>query len=375
MDLFTIDDTKHSLREKIEKGSRLCTPLILTAAITLSLSYIIDYVYNGSSGLAIGETSALAKILYRNGTLINKLISPVLSGGIALYTGGFSALSAGLIGGMLTGIGVTLNFPSGNSEAITGIYGCILAGLAAGYSVKVTENIQKRFFKNKSDFHILLPPIISIILTVTAVFTADTISHTINGLVSAGIAASGDYNKLLLAIILSVMISADVGGPLYLAALVYAVASFGTNEPEIIALVTAAGSVPALSIGLSSIIFADRFTKKERYYATTGMFCGLLGLSQIVIPYYLSRFHRIIIPCVTGAVISGCLSFIFGCTLNSPVGGILAVSDIRSAVYFIISVISGVLFSTAVMGYTLYPANEGSIVSEERKTSSEKIPA
>lgn len=375
MDILNIEKSQHSLREKIGKGSNFAATLILSAAIILSLSYIIDSVHKGNTGLAIGETSALAKILYRNGTLINKLIAPVLSGGIAIYTGGFSALSAGLIGGILTGTGVTFNFPSGNSETVTGIYGCILVGIIAGYSVKMVDKLQCKLINNKSGFNVILPTVISILLTIISVFFLDYISHTINGLVSVGIAAAGDYNKMILAVILSIMISVDIGGPLYLAALVYSVASFGTNEPEIIALVTAAGSVPALSIGLSGIIFTDRFSNIEKHYATAGMFCGLFGISQVVIPYYASRFHRIIIPCVTGSVISGVLSLIFGCTLNSPVGGIIAISDTRSLLYFIISVLSGVFFSTAIMGYTLYPVNKTDNISEETSKTPEKAPA
>lgn len=352
MDLL-INENITSLRERKNKGIWLCAPVIITGAILLSISYLTDIVYTGTPELGIGETTAFSKMLFGIGNLINKLISPLLAGGIALYIGGLPALSAGLIGGMLTGMGVTFAFSSGITEAITGIYGSILAGLIAGFTTKITEKILKLILKKQSNIITFLCPAVSLILTTLFVFIADTISMVINGLSSISLAGIGDFSKALLVILMSIMITADIGGPFYLAAYVYAVASIATDEPQIMAALTAAGIIPSLSIGLAAILFKDRFIKRERYYAMTGIFCGLCGISQVAIPFYATRLMKVIIPSVTGGVLSGSLSYLFGCKALSPAGGILSVAGSGTFFYFLLSIICGVLFSTAIMGYTL----------------------
>ncbi len=368
MDLLNIESSENShisLKERRAYGVWLCTPVVLTGALLLSLSYIVDILYAGGAELGVGETSAFAKILYGMGSVINKLISPLLSGGIALYIGGLSALSGGLIGGMLTGMGVTLSFSSGTTGAITGIFGSILAGLVAGYTSKLTEIILKLILKKRSNIESFICPAVSLLATTAVVFIADAVSQVINGLASVGLAATGEFSTLLLVIFLSVMITADIGGPSYLAALVYGVASISTDEPQIMAAVTASGCVPALSIGLATFIYKDRFIKRERIFSVLGIFCGLCGISQVAIPFYATRLQRVILPNIIGGMLAGVLSLLFGCTASSPAGGFLSISGTGTILYFLLSVLSGVLFSVAIMGYTLEPV-EGIEASEDQ---------
>ncbi len=366
MDLLNIegnDNSQIDIRERRNMGVWLCAPVILIGAVLLSLSYIVDIIYAGGAELGIGETSAFAKTLFGVGSVINKLISPLLSGGIALYIGGLPALSGGLISGMLTGIGVTLSFSSGNTSAITGIYGSILAGVVAGYTARFTVILLKK----QSNISVFISPAVSVLLTTTVVFLLDYVAQIVNGLASVGLAATGEISRLLLVIMLSIMITADIGGPLYLAAFVYAVASIGTDDPQIMAAVTAAGCVPPLSIGLAALIFRDRFEKKERSFAVLGAFCGLCGISQVAIPFYATRLHRVILPGITGGTISALLSVLFGCTSSSVAGGFLSVTGTGTFFYFFLSVLSGVLFSTAIMGYTLNPVDEAETPEENEK--------
>ncbi len=373
MDVLKLDSSEYSqisIKERRNKGVKLCVPVIAVGAMLLSLSYIVDIIYAGGAELGIGETSAFAKTLFGVGSVINKLISPLLSGGIALYIGGLPALSGGLIGGMLTGMGVTLSFSSGNTGAITGIYGSILAGVLAGYTARLTEVLLKLILKKQSNISVYISPAVSVLITTAVVFILDYVAQIINGLASVGLAATGEISRLLLVILLSIMITADIGGPLYLAAFVYAVASIGTEEPQIMAAVTAAGCVPPLSIGLVALIFRDRFEKRERSFAALGAFCGLCGISQVAIPYYATRLHRVILPSIVGGTISGVLSFLFGCTCASVVGGFLSVTGTGTFFYFCLSVISGVLFSTAIMGYALNPVDNTEASEENVKESS-----
>lgn len=374
MDFINNDENPQlSISQRISKGAWLSVPVILTGALLLSLSYIIDIIFAGGAELGIGETTAVAKVLYGTGTVINKLIPPFVAGGVALYVGGLPALAGGLIGGMLTGMGVTLDFSSGNTAAVTGVFGSLLAGLVAGYTVRLTDILLNLLLKKPENIKNLLSPIVSIVATIVIVFLADSVSQLINGLASIMLAAVGEFSKLLLVLLLSVMITADIGGPLYLASLVYAVASIATDEPQIMAAVTAAGSVPALSICLTSLIFRDRFSKNERTYAGIGAFCGLCGISQVAIPFYATRLHRVILPCITGGAISGTLSFLLGCNAITPAGGFLSISGSGTLLYFLLSVTSGVLFSSALMGYMLQPLEDAEISDEKESKKQRKL--
>ncbi len=362
-----INNTNLNIRESIKKGVWLCIPVILIGALLLSLSYIADVVFTGSIEISIGEIVPVAKLLYGTGSIINKLIYPLLSGAVALFIGGASALAGGLIGGMLTGMGVTYYFSSGNTSAVTGIYGSILVGLIAGYSVRLLSSLSKIILKKPSDIPTYVLPGVAVLASCSAVFIIDSLAQIINSLSAILLAASGDFSKPLLCILLGIMITADIGGPFYLSALVYSVASIATNESEVMASITAAGCVPVLSIFFATIVYKNKFTKKERNYSKLSIACALCGINQVAIPFYATYLHKIILPSVAGGCVSSLLCLLFDCKALSVQGGFLSIIGSGSFLLFILSVLCGVLISTAIMGLLL---EDKKVTEEEQKQDS-----
>lgn len=355
MDLFNIDivNKNISIRERISKGAFACVPVIIIGALLLSSAYITDIIFTGKIELSIGETVPVAKILYGTGTVINRLISPLVSGAVALFIGGVPALAGGLIGGMLTGMGVTYYFSSGNTSAVTGIYGSILVGLIAGYSIRLFSNLSKLTLKKPSDIPSYILPGIAVLASCSTVFIIDALAQIINSLSAILLAAVGEFSKPLLCILLGVMITADIGGPLYLSALVYSVASIATNESVIMASITAAGCVPVLSIFFATIVYKNKFTKKERSYSRLSIPCALCGINQVAIPFYATYLHRIILPSVAGGCVSSLLCLLFDCKALFPQGGFLSITGSGSFLLFTLSVLCGVLICTALIGLLL----------------------
>lgn len=368
MELFGIDviNNNMSIREKISKGVFVCIPVIIISAVLLSLSFIVDIILTGRIELAIGETAPVAKILYGVGSVINKLISPLISGGIALFIGGASAVAGGLIGGMLTGLGVTYYFSSGNTSAVTGIYGCILVGLIAGYSVRIFGNIAKIILKKPSDMPSYILPATAVVTSCSAVFIIDAFAQIANALSSILLASVGDFSKPLLCILLGIMITADIGGPLYLSALVYSVASVANNDGIIMACVISAGSVPVLSIFLSGYIYKNKFTKREKKYAKISIPCSLCGINQVAIPFYATYLHRIILPSVAGGCVSSLLCLLFDCRALSVQGGFLSIIGSESFALFLLATLCGVLICTALLGMLLEDKEVHSEKNQER---------
>lgn len=348
-----INNSKLTIKERIGKGAFACIPVIIISATLLSLSYIADIILAGKIELVIGETAPVAKILYGVGSVINKLISPLLSGAIALFIGGASALAGGLIGGMLTGLGVTYYFSSGNTAAVTGVYGCIIVGLIAGYSARLFTNLAKIILKKPSDMPSYILPAVAILTSCCAVFIIDAFAQIINALSSILLASTGDFSKPLLCILLGIMITADIGGPFYLSALVYSVASVANNDGTIMACVISAGSVPVLSIFLSGLIYKNKFTQKEKKYSRLSIPCALCGINQVAIPFYAAYLHRIILPAVAGGCVSSLLCLLFDCRAVSVQGGFLSIIGSSSFGMFAVATLCGVLVCTGLLGMLL----------------------
>lgn len=339
--------------EHLRKGAKASIPVAVIGSVTVSLAYLIDIVYMGISTAGIGENTQVARVLFGLGSIILRLIFPVLSAGIAMSIGGLYALSAGLIGGMLAGIGSTITFPSGDSSAISGIFGSILAGFAAGYSVILISKLRESLKGDKKYVAEILLPIVPIILSAIATLCINPIAGAINALTSTALAGLSRVSFLLVSAMVGLMMTADVGGPLYLSAYVFGAASIFTGDPEIMASVMAAGMVPPLSIFLCAAVFKEKFSKKERLAGYVSFLCGVMGVSHGAIPYYAARPLRIIPPCMAGGVAASMLSMVFGCSTELPVGGFLALSAMDMPLYFSLSVLCGTFISAAIMGVSL----------------------
>lgn len=353
-----ITTNRISLKKHLRKGMVFGTPLALLCSVALSLAYITDIAKAGTAEAGIGETTQVAGFLYEIGNIVARLIFPLISGGIAMSIGGLWALPAGILSGMLTSIGSTLIFPSGDSFGISGVIGCIVAGVVAGTTAVI---IKKRTLKSKSNIRYLwdmMLPIVPIITSAVVALGVNQTAYFLNILLSTGLGALSRVSILLTALGIGIMMTADGAGALYLSAYTFGAASLATGEAGLMACVMAAGMVPPLSIGLCAAVFSENFTKKERLSALIAMGCGIFGVFQGAIPFYCAKPLKIIPPCIAGGMAASVLCIMLRCSVIIPVGGVLSLIGTDRPLYFLLSVLFGVFLSTSLLALSLSTETE-----------------
>jgi len=75
---------------------------------------------------------------------------------------------------------------------------------------------------------------------------------------------------------------------------------------------------------------------------------GFSFITEGAIPYAASYPLKVIPACAIGSAVAGGLSWIFGCTLMAPHGGIFVIATIGNPLLYVLSLLIG-----AVVGMTL----------------------
>ncbi|MBQ4105578.1 MAG: hypothetical protein IJC86_04230 [Clostridia bacterium] len=339
----------------LQSGADMALPLILISSVILSLSYIADLLNAGATEAGIGETSSISQFLYGIGSIISDTVYPLIAAGVAVSICGRRGFWAGITGGILTGSGVTLSYPLGDFSAMSGLWGSVAIGFAAGRICELTDGLLLSK-ERKSGILTALSFTLSFLLTAGVAIVLDNLCYIINIWSSSGLAVISRVSFTFVALLLGIMMNADVSGPMYLAGYIFGTASISTGDPEIMASVMATAVIPPISIGLCALVFRSRFTEKERYCAYIGLLCGICGITQSAVYHYLKRPLRTALPCIVGGVVASMLSMMFQCSVSLPAGGLLIIGAVSNPLYFLLSVLCGVFTATTIMGLLLRPA-------------------
>ena len=178
---------------------------------------------------------------------------------------------------------------------------------------------------------------------------------------------------ILLGCILGAMMSIDMGGPFNKAAYVFGTGMLTTaatvTDPsvqtvcyQVMASVMVGGMVPPLAIALSTSFFKNRWTEDERKNGVVNYIMGFSFVTEGAIPYAASYPLKVIPACAIGAAVAGGLSWLFGCTLMAPHGGIFVVATIGNPLMYLLALLAG-----AVAGMLLLAVFKKPIDSEKVK--------
>ena len=113
----------------------------------------------------------------------------------------------------------------------------------------------------------------------------------------------GGSSKIILGMLLSGMITVDMGGPINKAAYVFGTASIASGNYDIMAAVMIGGMVPPLAIALATFFFKNRFTEKEQQTTLTNIIMELSFITEGSIPFAASDPLHILPACVVGSIV------------------------------------------------------------------------
>ena len=341
-------EAKESLGRQIYKhlmnGVSHMLPFVIGGGILIALAFMFDMEFAGTA--KFGSGTPLAAFFKNIGGLAFSMMMPILAGYIAMSIGERPALMLGIVGGFLAA--------SGGS----GFFGALFAGFLGGYLILALRKVLGVLPDSLEGLKpILLYPVLGLlIMGVLMTYVINPPTAAFNQWLAGALAGMSTTSKVLLGFVLGGMMSIDFGGPLNKAAYVFGTASLAAADgsavsSEIMAAVMIGGMVPPIAIALSTLLFSDKFTAKERQSGLTNFIMGLSFITEGAIPFAASDPLRVIPTCALGSAMAGALSMAFGCSVPAPHGGVFVFGVVQNWPMYFVALAAGSVVAAVMMGF------------------------
>lgn len=331
----------------IVDGVNHMIPFALGGGILIAIAFLTDSASIDISTLNVNELSSFGSITefaasFKSlGDMTFNFMFTVFSAFLAMYLGGYEAFVAGFMGGYMAF--------NGNA----GFFGAFLAGIAAGFSIRLMKNFVKELPDNFNAFaSIIIYPVLSLLLiNLLMIYIINPAAVLFNSVLSRLLESVAGLGKIPLSIVAGSMMGTDMGGPVNKAAYYFGTTALYSKEYDVMAFIMAAGMTPPCGIALSTILFPNRFTKSERRRSGVTLIMGLAFITEGAITYLLSDIIRVMIACMVGSGVSALLSELFGCTLMAPHGGIFVFLIVEKPLLYLLAIINGSFVTAFILGY------------------------
>ena len=348
-------EAKESLGRQIYKhlmnGVSHMLPFVIGGGILIALAFMFDMEFAGTA--KFGSGTPLAAFFKNIGGLAFSMMMPILAGYIAMSIGERPALMLGIVGGFLAA--------SGGS----GFFGALFAGFLGGYLILALRKVLGVLPDSLEGLKpILLYPVLGLlIMGVLMTYVINPPTAAFNQWLAGALASMSTTSKILMGFVLGGMMSIDFGGPLNKAAYVFGTASLAAADgsavsSEIMAAVMIGGMVPPVAIALSTLLFSDKFTAKERQSGLTNFIMGLSFITEGAIPFAASDPLRVIPTCALGSAMAGALSMAFGCSVPAPHGGVFVFGVVQNWPMYFVALAAGSVVAAVLMGFVKKNVNE-----------------
>lgn len=320
-------------------------PFVIGGGIIIALSFMVDQFMGVPQAelSKLGSYHELAAQLNTIGGAAFGFMLPVLAGFIASSIADRPGLVVGFAAGALANTGGA------------GFLGALLGGFIAGYVVEFLRKVLKGLPKSLDGiktilfyplFGVLITGAIMLVVNVPMAAINDGLNNFLNGL-SGG-------NAALLGALLGGMMAIDLGGPVNKAAYVFGTgtlaATVATGGSPMMAAVMAGGMVPPLAIAIATILFKDKFTKKDKDAGLTNLVMGFSFITEGAIPFAAADPLKMIPSFVVGSALTGALVGGAGIKLMAPHGGIFVIMLVNKPILYLAFILIGSLVSAIVLG-------------------------
>lgn len=342
------DSVGRRIYKHLMNGVSHMLPFVIGGGLLIALAFLFDdYSIDPSN---FGKNTPLAAYLKTIGEQAFGMMLPVLSGYIAMSIGDRPGLAVGFVSGMVAKMGMTFASPDGGAVN-AGFLGALFAGFAGGYLVVGLRKVFSKLPKSLEGIKpVLLYPVLGILLGAVVTTFINPYMGMINDGLTNFLNGMGGASRIVLGMILGGMMSIDMGGPFNKASYVFGTAQLAEGNFEVMAAVMAGGMVPPIAIGLCTVLFKKKFTRKECQSGIVNFIMGLSFITEGAIPFAASDPLRIIPSCAVGAAAAGGLSMAFGCTLRAPHGGIFVLPTIGNPAGYLLAVMIGAVVGCGILG-------------------------
>ncbi|MCO6664831.1 PTS fructose transporter subunit IIC [Cutibacterium avidum] len=351
----------HTLYAALMAGVSHMIPFVVCGGIMIALALGIGGKPT-AGGVAVPEGSFWQTIL-QIGTLAFSLMIPVLAGFIAQAIADRPGLVVGMVSGFIANSGdqfpyLTTTAPDGAKTGLnTGFIGAIIIGIIAGYVAKWMRKIPWHEYVKPIVPILIIPIFGTAVVSLLYVYVLGRpLAALFNGLTNF-LASMTTSSIVILAIIIGLMVSFDMGGPVNKVAFLFAGGMIAVDQGKVMGLAAAAIPVAPLGMGLATLIDRHLFTKQERDAGIAALFMGLFGITEGAIPFAAADPARVIPSNMVGGAVAAVLAGMFGVhdvvMHGGPIVGVLgACSPILG---FFAAIIIGALV-TAFMSLALKKA-------------------
>ena len=363
------------LYKHLMNGVSHMLPFVVAGGIFIAIAFLIDAAsgVQAAGNSAFGTVNPVAAWFKNIGGYAFNFMIPILAGFIARSIADRPGLLVGFVGGFLATNGATFVDPGAAATIPSGFLGALLAGFAGGYLMLALEKLCDKLPNALEGIKpVLLYPLGGLGIVAVMMCAVNPIMGLVNTGLNSGLIWLYENNLgILLACILGAMMSIDMGGPFNKAAYVFGTGMLTTaaTNPEvatvayqIMACVMIGGMVPPLAIALSTTFFKSRWTAEERKNGVVNYVMGLSFITEGAIPYAASSPLKVIPSCAIGSAVAGGLSWLFGCTLMAPHGGIFVVATIGNPLLYLLALAIG-----AVVGMILLTIMKRPIDTAKKK--------
>ena len=363
------------LYKHLMNGVSHMLPFVVAGGIFIAIAFLIDAAsgVQAAGNSAFGTVNPVAAWFKNIGGYAFNFMIPILAGFIARSIADRPGLLVGFVGGFLATNGATFVDPGAAATIPSGFLGALLAGFAGGYLMLALEKLCDKLPNALEGIKpVLLYPLAGLGIVAVMMCAVNPIMGIVNTGLNSGLIWLYENNLgILLACILGAMMSIDMGGPFNKAAYVFGTGMLTTaaTNPEvatvayqIMACVMIGGMVPPLAIALSTTFFKSRWTAEERKNGVVNYVMGLSFITEGAIPYAASSPLKVIPSCAIGSAVAGGLSWLFGCTLMAPHGGIFVVATIGNPLLYLLALAIG-----SVVGMILLTILKKPIDSAKKK--------
>ncbi|WP_145526599.1 PTS fructose transporter subunit IIBC [Yersinia rohdei] len=312
-------------------GVSYMLPMVVAGGLCIALSFVF-----GIKAFEVKGTLAAALMQIGGGSAF-ALMVPVLAGFIAFSIADRPGLTPGLIGGMLA------------VSTGAGFLGGIIAGFLAGYVAKaISTKLHLPQSMEALKPILIIPLVASLIVGLVMIYVVGTpVAKIMTGLTN-WLQSMGTANAVLLGAILGAMMCTDMGGPVNKAAYAFGVALLSSSVYAPMAAIMAAGMVPPLAMGLSTLLARHKFDKGEQEGGKAALVLGLCFISEGAIPFAARDPMRVLPCCIAGGALTGALSMAFGAQLMAPHGGLFVLlipGAIHPVLLYLVAIIAGTVLA------------------------------
>ncbi|MET9290400.1 fructose-specific PTS transporter subunit EIIC [Streptomyces sp. NPDC003077] len=333
------------LRAWLMTGVSYMVPFVAAGGLLIALAfaiggYRVDKAPSVAEHFLWTESASWAALLFQVGSIAFGFLVPVLAGYIAYGMADRPGLVPGFVGGS---IALTVN---------AGFLGGLVAGLLAGAVAGAVQRIAVPAALRGIMPVVVIPLVSSAVVGFLMFLVVGKPIAALQKALTDWLSGLSGTNAVVLGIVLGLMMTFDLGGPLNKVAYAFAVgglASPNEGSLKVMAAAMAAGMVPPLAMALATTVRGRLFTKTERENGKAAWVLGFSFISEGAIPFAAADPLRVIPSAMAGGAVTGALSMTFGCTLRAPHGGIFVVPLIGQPLLYLVAIAAGTVVTAGMV--------------------------